>query len=123
MFDDFMNHRCNIYHLEEGSVNAGYGIVASPVKAPEQIPSLQDIPCHFHTKANNTVRIIQNDPFSSAQGEMKLSLPYGTEIRENDTVEDCSNGLKYRAGIPRTVHGDHHIVVTLNREGGIESAI
>ena len=36
MFGDFMNHTCNIYHLENKTVNAGYGIRASDVKAEKE---------------------------------------------------------------------------------------
>ena len=32
MFEDFMNHRCNIYHLEDGTVDVGYGIKERTVK-------------------------------------------------------------------------------------------
>ena len=113
MFEEFMNHRCNIYHLEGGTVDVGYGSTAAIIEQP----------CHFHTKVGDTVRIVQNEPFSSADGEIKLSLPAGVDIRKNDTVEDCDNGLKYRAGIPRAVHGNHHIIVELYREGGIKAAL
>lgn len=123
MFEDFMNHKCNIYHLEEESVTVGYGIKAGTVKKAGSIAAIKEQPCHFHTKVRDTVRIVQNEPFSSVEGEIKLSLPAGVDIRKNDTVEDCDNGLKYRAGIPRAVHGNHHIVVNLYREGGIKSAL
>ena len=48
-------------------------------------------------------------------------MPYGVDIRENDFVK--SRGLIYRAGIPKAVHGNHHIVVTIKREEGIKGAI
>ena len=55
------------------------------------------------------------------EGEVKLALPYGTDIRENDFVK--SRDYMFRAGIPKAVHGNHHIVVTIRREEGIKGAI
>ena len=118
-----MNHRCNIYHLEDGTMNAGYGIKARTIKKTGSTAAIKEQPCHFHTKVGDTVRIVQNEPLSSADGEIKLSLPAGVDIRKNDTVEDCENGLKYRAGIPRAVHGNHHMVVELRLEGGIKTSL
>lgn len=123
MFDDFMNHTCNIYHLADGKVKVGYGIEAADVKAAEPEPSEKAIPCHFHIRANNGVQLRQSEPYSSAEGDLKLSLPAGTDIRINDTVEDCRDGLKYRAGVPREVHGGHHIIVTLSRMKGVGRAL
>lgn len=123
MFEDFMNHRCNIYHLEDDTVNVGYGVKQRTVRKTGSIAATKEQPCHFHTKVGDTVRIVQNEPFSSVDGEIKLSLPAGVDIRMNDIVEDCSNGLRYRAGVPRAVHAGHHIIVGLNREGGTKAAI
>lgn len=123
MFKDFLNHTCNIYHLEEVPVNAGYGIKAGSVKKPQNEPAAENVPCHFHTKTNNTLEIVQREPYSSVEGEIKLSLPAGTDIRINDIIEDCRDGMKYRAGKPSEVYGGHHIVVMLKRMEGMVSAI
>lgn len=123
MFEDFFNHKCNIYHTENAAVNAGYGIRQERVKVTGRTVSVEDVLCHFHVKANDTIRIVQDKPYSTVDGEVKLSLPFGTDIRENDIVEDCSNGVKYRAGFPRSIHGNHHIVVKLTKEGGVKSAL
>lgn len=123
MFEDFMDHRCNIYHLVDAAEDCGYGIRSVETRIMESTASEQDVPCHFHVRDNNTIRIVQNEPFSSVCGEVKLSLPTGTDIRENDIVESIKTGLKYRAGIPKTIHNGHHIVVALYREGGVNSAI
>lgn len=123
MFEDFFNHSCNIYHLEEGKVNVGYGITATNVRIPHKEADEKDIRCHFHIKTNGNVRIVQKEPYAKADGEVKLSLPAGTDIRKNDVVEDYSNGIKYRAGIPREVHGGHHIVVMLACEEGTDAAL
>ena len=124
MFDDFMNHTCNIYHLENNPVNVGYGILASDVKAEKSKPDEIAVKCHFHIKSSvGSVAVIQNEPYSSVEGQIKLSLPIGTNIRMNDIVEDCRNGLKYRADAPMEVYGAHHIIVNLSRQEGVKSAI
>lgn len=125
MFEDYLDHTCNISHTEQITTKGGYGIKGQVHMklADGSTPELTGVPCHFHTKLNNTVRVVQNEPFSSLDGEMKLSLPAGTDVRLNDIIEDCRNGLKYRAGVPRPVHGNHHIVVYLYKEGGVKSAL
>ena len=90
-FEDFLNHRCNIYHPVKKDVDFGYGIKSEPAEERLKMPDLEDVPCHFY------------------------------DIRENDFVK--SRGLIYRAGIPKAVHGNHHIVVTIKREEGIKGAI
>lgn len=122
MFDDFLNHRCNIYHLVDDPVNVGYGIRTADTRTDgEEV--LEDIPCHFSVRQNDQLKVVQNEPYSSIDGDIKLTLPIGTDIRLNDTVEDCETLLRYRAGIPRKIHGNHHIIVTIRREEGEPNAI
>lgn len=123
MFEDFMDHRCNLYHLHDVMVDSGYGIKVRTEKAYRNEPDVIGQPCHFHRKAAGTVRIRQDEPFSTVEGEVKLTLPHDADIRMNDAVEDCESGLKYRAGPPKSIHGKHHIIVTLYREGGVKSAV
>ena len=123
MFEDFLDHKCNIYHLQDESVDIGYGIKAGNVRMPQTEPEEKDIPCHFHIKMNNYMQVVQKEPYTSVEGKVKLSLPPGTDIRMNDTVENCQDGLKYRAGKPMEVHGGHHIVVTMSRMEGVNGAI
>lgn len=122
MFEDFFNHTCNIYHLEDESTDIGYGIRATDVKKPQKKADEKEVRCHFYIRSNG-VKIVQKEPYSSADGEMKLSLPVGTNIKMNDTVEDCRDGLMYRAGKPMEVHGGHHIIVMLSRMEGVKGAI
>lgn len=123
MFEDYMDHICNIYHLEETSVKAGYGIRPADIRAAEAEASEKAVPCHFHIKANNSVRIVQKEPYSFIDGDVKISFLSGTDIRKNDVVEDCRNGIKFRAGIPKEVHGGHHIIVTLSPLEGVSEAL
>ena len=121
MFDDFLNHKCDIYHLETEKVEAGYGTRTGDTKTAQETAEV-GVPCHFHRK-NNTLRIVQSEPHSEVDGEVKLSLPAGTDIRKNDRVFDYETGIFYRAGLPKLIHGDHHIIVTITRETGVPNAI
>ena len=123
MFDEFMNHRCNIYHMADETVNVGYGIHAADTRTESAQAVEEDVPCHFYVRQNDLLKVVQNEPYSSVDGDIKLALPIGTDIRLNDTVEDCGTLLRYRAGVPRTVHGDHHIIVMLRRREGEPNAI
>lgn len=121
MFEDFLNHRCDIFHLEEKEQAAGYGIKTGKVLRHEYDPSLTDIPCHFHTQSD-FLRIEQNEPYPSMTGEDKLSLPIGTDIRQNDKVRDCETGLCYVCDVPKKIR-DHHITVKIRKEKGLKGAI
>lgn len=119
MFEDFLNHRCDIYHPVEDDTKVGYGIKASKTEVCKDIPDIEDVPCHFYV--NSSLSIKQKEPFAVVDGEVKLALPYGTDIKENDFVK--IRGYMFRAGIPKAVHGNHHIVVVIRREEGIKGAI
>ena len=121
MFEDFLSDRCDIFHLEDQSIEIGYGIEATGISQPAEEPAAKDIPCHFHNKTN-TLRIIQHEPYSSLEGEVKLSLPFDTDIRENDLVVNKATGIRYRADVPKYIR-KHHITVMLKRESGVQSAV
>lgn len=122
MFSDFLNHKCDIYHMADDQVNAGYGIkAADTAKVPKEL-DLTDIPCHFYV--GTTLNASQHEPYADIEGNTKLALPYGTDIRINDTVINKEDGTVYKAsGVPRTVHGNHHIIVMLEHETGEPNAI
>ena len=121
MFEDFLNHRCDIFHLVEETQSAGYGIRTGNVLRHEAEPSLTEVPCHFHVQSD-FIRIEQNEPYPRLSGEEKLSLPYGTDIRQNDLVRDCQTGHCYRCDIPKNIR-EHHIVVKIRSEEGLKGAI
>lgn len=122
-WEDFLNHSCDIYHLVDAGETGAYGIRAAEQLVPEDVPSETGVRCHFHIKQNDLLRLAQHEPETSVEGECKCSLEAGTDIRENDIVYSYEDGLRYRAGIPRNVSHDHHIVVTLYREGGVKGAL
>ena len=122
-WEDFLNHRCDIYHLADARGAGVFGVKAAPRLVPEKEPSEKGVRCHFHLRQHDLLRLAQNEPETSVEGEVKCSIEIGTDIRENDTVYSHEDGLRYRAGVPRTVAHDHHIVVTLYREDGVKGAI
>lgn len=127
MFDDYLNDKCDIYHLAASAVTAGYGINATSVMDWQSQPAATDVSCHFHIK-NDALQVAQAEPQSELQGNVKLTLPAGTDIRKNDLVisKTCASiesGLRFRADTPRTIFGNHHIIVTLRREEGLKGAI
>lgn len=122
MFDDFMDEKCDIFHLVEKEKKAGYGIKAGTVMEPESEPSEREVPCHFHKKQDNYLRTDQEEPHRKLTGQRKLTLPIGTDIRINDIIRDCENGLLYRAEKPENIRG-HHIVVIIRREEDLRAAL
>lgn len=121
MFEDFLNHKCDIFHIKQTDTKVGYGINAARVSERLEEPDLTDIPCHFHI--NSGLSILQAEPFARLDGTVKLALPFGTEIHENDFVRSHETGYLYRAELPRAIHGNHHLIVNLRREDGIKGAI
>lgn len=101
--------------------HAGYGIRAAQVAECPAEPSVSDVPCHFHLK--DGLSVVQKEPYTGLVGTVKLTLPFGTRIQENDFVRSKETGHMYRAEVPRAVHGNHHLVVELRREDGIKGAI
>ena len=122
-WEDFLDHTCDIYHLVDAGDQGAYGIIAAESLTPEAEPSETDVPCHFHTKQNDLMRLVQHEPEASVEGQLKLSLGIGVDIRRNDIVYSHEDGLRYRAGVPREVGRRHHIIVTLYRESGVKGAL
>lgn len=127
MFEDYLNDTCDIYHLTDEPVDAGYGIAVTTEQQWPEEPDEEDVTCHFHV-TNNGLQIVQQEPHAELTGSIKLSLPYGTDIRKNDLViskasQSIESGLRFRADTPRTIHANHHIIVTLQREDGVKGAI
>lgn len=122
MWEDFLNHRCDIYHLTDSESQESYGIKVSVERKPEEEASEKNIPCHFHVRQSDFLQIIQEKPYARLDGKIKLTLPFDTDIRKNDIVRSRESGIFYRADIPRKVQ-DHHIIVQVKREEGLKGAI
>lgn len=123
MFDDFLNHRCDIYHAADEPVSVGYGISTGNTQSHSEADE-KNVPCHFHIKQVAQINVVQHEPYSTIEGKTKLSLPAETDIRINDKVVDLSNNLEYSVtDVPRTVHGGHHVIAIVEREKGEPNAI
>lgn len=123
MWEDFLNHKCDIYHLQTETDEVGYGI--KPVERAGSYPEeadITDVACHFGVKSES-VAIIQHDPYPVLTGQIKLALPAGTDIRINDKVVSKESGIAYLVkDVPRDIHG-HHISVLISRADEVENAI
>lgn len=114
MFEDFFNHKCNIYHIVTEKEQIGYGFDESNTKFKySDNPDIKNQRCHFHNKSNS-VSLTQKDPDNNLMITRKLSLPIDTDIRINDKVIDCDTGLEYTATLPSNIKG-HHKTVVLTR--------
>ena len=115
-FQQFLNHRCDIYHIRRADSSPGYALPASPSFSYANMPDEKGVVCHFGLKngAGGSERIIQNQPHAVLESRIKLALPAGTDIRLNDKVVNCDSGYEYTAEIPHDIQG-HHMIVWLHR--------
>ena len=100
---DFLDHKCDIYHLIQSKDSPGYGLPDSPVFNYNNKPDEKEIPCHFGIESLD------------AETEQKQPQNILREnIRINDRIVDCNSGLEYTAERPRNIRG-HHIFVYIKR--------
>ena len=112
---DFLRHKCDIYHLitTEESIGYGFGTTKDKIFSYPADPDVEGVDCHFHTKTFSS-NLEQAEPDNDFIVTRKLTLPIGTDIRMNDKVVEVSSGLEYTARHPLNIR-DHHISVTLYR--------
>ena len=121
-WEDYLNHTCDIYHIQETTRELGYGLTEDPVFSYPENPSIAGVKCHFHIRSGS-YQISQDVPINDYAARVKLSLPAGTDIRVNDRIVSGQTGFSYIAELPRVIHNDHHVIVYAHREGPIEGAI
>lgn len=114
-FDAFLDHTCNIFHMQKTESSPGYNLPSSPSFSYPEEPDLAAIPCHFGVKSG-TYTIVQLEPQANLEAKVKLALPAGTDVRLNDKIVDCATGYEYTAEVPRNIRG-HHTTVLLHRSG------
>ncbi len=122
-FEDFFNHCCSIYHIEKGTSDMGFGITDDndflyQVKPDKENEKIQ---CHFHIKSG-MYQIVQQEPLNEYGARVKISFPYGTDIRKNDKIVSKETGFAYIAELPRKIQ-EHHVIVYANRQGSVREAI
>lgn len=122
-WEDFLDHKCTIYHMEKGTMDLGFGVTDESAFRYPDVPQETDVdvPCHFSVKSGN-YSVSQEEPFNLYGARMKLSLPVGTDIRVNDKVVSGETGYSYIAEVPRNIR-NHHIIVYVHRQGIIQEVI
>lgn len=119
-FEDFLNHKCSIYHLVTQTTSPGFGLPGQTTYSYPDKPDLEHIPCHFNVDANAAV--IQQNPMNTYLYLGKLQLPAGTDVRVHDKIVNEETGVAFTAQFPQDIRG-HHIVVTIQRKNDIEVAL
>lgn len=109
-----LDHTCDIYHVKKEGKSPGYGLAVSPSFSYPQEPDIAGQACHFGVKFHNAT-ITQTAPANLMDAKIKLTLPIGTDVRLNDKIVNCANGLAYTAEQPVPIRG-HHIIVYIKRE-------
>ena len=110
---DFLNHTCDIYHVQEDSASPGYGLPSSPSFSYPDSPDIEGVACHFAVKSFSH-SVLQTNPANEYDARIKLVLPWGTDIRVNDRIVEPTTGYMYTAEIPRKVR-THHVFVFVKR--------
>ena len=77
-FDDFLNHRCNIYHPVKKDVDFGYGIKSEPAEERLKMPDLEDVPCHFYVNSSPKVIRVESSEIISLS---KFSMVSASVLR------------------------------------------
>lgn len=113
------DHTCDIYHVKKEGKSPGYGLVASPSFDYPEEPDIAGQTCHFGVKFRNAA-ITQTAPANLLEEKTKLTLPIGTDVRLNDKIVNCANGLEYTAEQPVNVR-NHHLYVYIKRKNGQEA--
>lgn len=114
--EDFFDHYCDIYHIDEKEASPGYGLAASPSFSYPTEPDIKAQNCHFGVRSQS-VTVTQTAPANLMDAKIKLTLPAGTDIRINDKIVDCDTGLAYTAEQPRNIRG-HHLFVYIKKTEG-----
>lgn len=116
-FEDFLDHKCSLFHIVSEGASPGYGLPSSPSFSYPDTPDEADVMCHFAQGGSGGTQntLVQNLPEHAYDERIKLTLPLGTDVRINDKVLDHRTGLIYYAEIPRTIR-NHHIYVYVKRE-------
>ena len=115
MIEDFFNHKCNIYHAIDVGKSPGYGLPTSEEYSYPDLPDISNQICHFAVKSS-TLTIAQNNPTNDLDARIKLTLPFGVDVRVNDKIVSNETGYAYIAEVPRHPQ-NHHTFVYIKRTG------
>ncbi len=115
MIEDFFDHKCDIYHVKSESASPGFGLPTSIKYTYSEEPDISGQVCHFGIKSAN-ITVVQNNPTNDMDSRIKLTLPFGVDIRVNDKIVSKETGYAYIAEIPRHPR-NHHTFVYIKRDG------
>lgn len=118
-FEAMLNHKCDVYHIRKAQSSPGYNLPSSPSFSYPETPDIEDLQCHFCVKSGSRV-IVQTEPKANYQAQIKLVMPFGTDIRLNDKIVDKESGYEYTADIPVRVQ-NHHLFVMIRRTSSQEA--
>lgn len=76
-FEDFLDHRCDIYHLKESSYKPNPALKDSKSYCYNDTPDISNQECHFGVKSMS-ISVNQEEPFNLLDGKIKLTLPFET---------------------------------------------
>ena len=71
MFDEFFNHKCDIYHKYDEPVEAGYGISAGDTRSDKSEPDVTDIKRHLYLSTSLTV--VQKETYADIDGRTRIA--------------------------------------------------
>lgn len=113
-FDDFLDHKCDIYHIFKGpNKELGYGLTTEPSYDYPVTADLSNIDCHFDSKSTS---MNQNEPNNDLSLITKINLPLLTDLRLLDKIVWKDTGLEFTViSPPRTVH-NHHVYAYVERQ-------
>ena len=115
MFMDFLDHKCDIYHALEEENSPGYGLPGSIVHSYPSKPDIENQVCHFAVKSA-IITIVQENPTNDMDARIKLTFPFGVDVRVNDKIVSRETGYEYIAEVPRYPR-NHHTFVYIKRVG------
>ncbi|MGN0621140.1 MAG: DUF3599 family protein [Porcipelethomonas sp.] len=112
-FEKMLDHKCEIYHLKKSDMSPGYGLPPAESFEYGETPDVENVSCHFGIGSLSS-SVEQQRPQNNLDERIKLTLPADTDIRINDRIVNCENGMEYTAELPRNIRG-HHIFVYIHR--------
>jgi len=117
--NDFLRHRCDIYHIKREDKSPGFALPSSPTFSYPEEPDVVNVRCHFGKKSGSK-SVDQRTPQTVYVARIKLTLPYKTDVRVNSKIIDRETGYEYTAEIPENVR-DHHTIVMVTRRANQEA--
>ena len=118
-FEDLLDHKCNVYHVNSDETSLGFGVETKEFTYSDK-PDIENVDCHFNTNRTDSLQQTDNANVYTVNGKVNFAL--GTDIRVNDKIVDLSNGLEYICEIPKQIR-NHHLIAIVHRTGAGKGAL